>query len=295
MTHLKINYMSKIFLIIILLLISIFFLSYGGITGFNAVDVSIKEKTQGAILLDYNYNVNLTSAQSITAEFVNTGTSNYTARIEITVYMYNNTTGNLQELANYYDSYFFLLPGGRKSFKTVFLPNRIGAYYIKVKVPYDLKIAELWGSFFVTFYYPYEQPAVITVPPSLVIPSQIQTGIAGLNLIYKDKIDLYPGQKTLIDITVNNTGTINLHNLKFYSTTTGYISFEVNPKEIYELENKEYNIFLVSLELSKDIPAGEYDFFFEVLGLEARKTGNIKLNVTSVVKPIKDGRFMRQF
>ena len=286
----KISLINKTFLICIFLLIVVSFTFYynlGGITGFNAADVSIKPKTHGTILLDYDSIVNLTESQNITVEFVNTGTSNYTARIEITMYMYNNTTGNLQELANYYDTSVFLYPGSRKSFKTTFLPNRVGTYYIKVRVPYDAKVAEYWGSFFVVWYY-YQIPEIIHVVTYVgggTIPAQKEVGIADLNLDYKDKIDLYPGQKILLNIGVNNTGTINLHNLKFYSSTTEYINFEVNPKEIYELGYGESNIFLVSLEVSKDIPEGEYDFFFEVLGLEISRTGDIKLNITSLAKP----------
>jgi len=290
----KINTMNKIFLISIFSLIVAFFIFYynlGRITGFNVFDVSIKAKTKGTILLDYESIVNLTETQNITAEFANTGTTNYSARIEITMYMYNNTTGSLQELANYYDTYVFLLPGDRKSFRTTFLPNRVGTYYIKVRVPYDAKVAEYWGSFFVVWYY-YQIPEIIhivTYPGGGAIPAQKEAGITGLELEYKEKVDLYPGQEVLLSITLNNTGTINLHNLKFYSSTTEYIDFEVNPKEIYELGFKESNVFLVSLKISEYIPPGEYDFFFEVLGLEVRRTGNIKLNITPFAKlPPKD-------
>jgi len=290
----RVKHLDKSLLIVILLLICAFFLSRYGLnmmTGFNAVDISIKETTKGAILLNYNTTINLTSKQDITAEFVNTGSSNYTERIEITVYLYNNTSGGLDQKADYYDSLAFLLPGERKSFTTTFLPNRLGIYYIRVKVPYDAKTAELWGSFFVNYVY-FQTPQVIFVPISYgggTIPGQKEVGITSLDLNYKDSLDLYPGQNTLTSIGLNNTGTIGLHNLQFYSTTTENINFEINPKEIFELKQGEYKIFLVSLNLSKGTPPGEYDFSFEVLGLEVRKTGNIKLNVTPLAKkPIKD-------
>ena len=150
MTKIKIDAKNKIFLIIIFSLIFAFlFFKYNlsGITGFNALNVSIKEKTVGQILLGYNSSINLSESQPILAEFVNTGTSNYSARIELTIYMYNNTSGSLQQLANYYDNYVFLQHGERESFKTVFLPTETGTYYIKARVPYDARTAELWGSF----------------------------------------------------------------------------------------------------------------------------------------------------
>ncbi len=293
MFKIQISIMNKIFLISILLLIVAFLIFYynlSGITGFAGADlnVSIKLKTRGKILLEFNPLINLTESQNIRVEFINTGTTNYTARIEITVFMYNTTTGTLDELANYYDTSVYLYPGGRKSFSTVFLPTREGTYYIKVRVPYDARIAEYWGSFYVSFQYILRRRIVFSTYGGQAIPTK-GVGITDLELRYKDKIDLYPGQKILLGITVNNTGTTNLHNLKFYSSITDYVYFEVNPKEVYELGPREYKIFLVSLETSKDTPPGEYDFFFEVVGLEIKEIGNVKLNITYLAElPPKD-------
>ncbi len=293
-TMFKISITNKIFLISIFSIIVAFLMFYynlSGITGFVGADVAIKSKTDGNIFLNYNYSVNLTSIQNITVEFINTGSTNYTARIEIALYFYNNTTGNLDELATYYDASVFLFPGERKNFKISFLPNRVGIYYIKARVIYGAKVGEQWGSFFV--YYRYTQiPEIIhvaTYPGGGTIPRKGEGGITNLDLEYRDKVELYPGQEILLSVTVNNTGTINLHNMKFYSSTTEYIDFEVNPKEIYELGLGEHSIFLISLKLSEDIPPGEYDFFFEVLCLEIKRTGNIKLNITPFAKPpLKD-------
>ncbi|NIO45039.1 MAG: hypothetical protein GTN36_05820 [Candidatus Aenigmarchaeota archaeon] len=286
----KIDVTNKIFLISISSIIIAFLMFYynlGGITGFVGADVSIKSKTDGNILLSYDYSVNLTTSQNITAEFVNTGSTNYTATIEITVYYYNNTTGNLNELVSYTDASVFLYPGERQRFTTSFLPIRTGFYYIRVRVPYDAKVAEQWGSFYV-FWYWSQTPEiihVITYPGGGTIPAQTELGITGLGLDYKDEVDLYPGQEILLSVGVNNTGTINLHNMKLFSSTTEYIDFEVNPKEIFELRFGEHSIFLISLKVSEDIPEGEYDFFFEVLCLETKRTGNIVLNVTPFAKP----------
>ncbi len=284
--------MDKVFLISIFLMLIAFFIFYynlSGITGFAGADfnVSIKSKTQGIINLAYNTNVNLTESQEIIVDFFNSGSTNYSATIEVTVYIYNSTTGGLQQLADYSDITVHLYPGERRNFKTNFLPNRVGTYYIKVRVPYDARVSEQWGSFFVTWYY-YQAPQVIYVTTTYgggTIPRREEGGIADIKLEYDDKVDLYPGQDVLLSVKVNNTGTINLHNLKFQSSTTEYISFEVNPKEVYELRFNESVIFLVSLKIAEDIPIGEYDFFFEVMGLEIKRTGNIELNITPFAKP----------
>ncbi len=290
----KISYVNKIFIIGIISLISITLMLHyklNEITGLNSFDVGVKDETTGTILLGYDSSINITATQNITAEFVNTGSSNYTSRIEITVYLFNNTSGNLEQQADYYDSITFLLPGERETFKISYLANRVGAYYIRARVPYDSKTAELWGSFFVSYIY-FQTPRIIFVPTSYgggTIPGQKEMGITSLELEYKDNVDLYPGQKVLLSVTLKNTGTVNIHNLKFYSSTTNYIIFEVNPKEVYELGYNGSTIFLVSLEVSKSTPEGEYDFAFNVLGLEIQKTGSIKLNVTSLAKrPLKD-------
>jgi hypothetical protein len=141
----------------------------------------------------------------------------------------------------------------------------------------------------VTYYIAPTQEVIhiITSYGGGTIPAQREYGVTELELQYNDTVKLYPGQKILLNIRLNNTGTINLHNLKFYSSTTEYIGFEVNPKEIYELGFGESSIYLVSLETSKDTPTGEYEFFFEVIGLETKRSGSINLVVTSEVKSIK--------
>jgi hypothetical protein len=289
----KINIISKILLISIFLIALsslMFYYDLGGITGYagSNLNISIRSRTRGQIHLDYAPIVNLTTSQNMTAEFVNTGSTNYTAQIQIVMYIYNETTGSLEELAEYIDNSVLLYPGQRKSFSTSFRPNRIGTYYIKVRVPYDARVGEYWGSFFVVYYHPYQPPQVIhvvTYEGGGIIPAQKEMGLTGLNIEYDNKLDLYPGQEILFTVNLSNTGTVNLHNLKFQSSTTEYIDFEVNPKEIYELGFNESSLFLVSLKLSENTPPGQYDFAFEILGLEVSRSGNIKLNITPYAKP----------
>jgi hypothetical protein len=99
---------------------------------------------------------------------------------------------------------------------------------------------------------------------------------------------MHPGETSLIPISLKNTGTVNLHSLKFYSSTTEYISFEINPKEIYEMGYGDSSIILVSLDLADDMPPGKYDISFDVQGIEVKRSGVITLNVSSVPKSIRD-------
>lgn len=268
--------------------------SYVGITGYNTADVSIKEKNQGSILIGYNRTINLTNPQVITAEFVNIGTTNFSSRIEVSVYIYNNDTGSLDDLAAYYDGYSTLFPGERKSFRVAFLPMKTGTYYIKVRVPYGTKVAESWASFFVTYTYEQVQE-VIFIPTSYgggTTPAQREYGTTDMTLDFNASLELYPGERTIFPVTVSNTGTINIHSVTFYSTTTDSIDFEANPKQIYELRQNRSVMFLVSLNVSESISPGAYDFFFEVKGDEIKKSGSIKLNIlpfnVSIEKEVQD-------
>jgi hypothetical protein len=279
-------------ILVVIVLSMILFLGYNqmAVTGFNTADVSIKEKMQGQILMNYFSNVNLTSSQNVTVEFTNTGTGNYSARIEMTVYFYNTTTLSLEQLATYQDNYAFLNPGERKSFSTVFIPTKLGTYYIKARVPFGSMVNEGWGSFFVTYYFDMS-PEVKFIATSYgggFISGQREFGVSSLELSYNTTIDTYPGQKLLLPIKLINTGTVNLHGLKFYSSTTENINFDVNPKEIYQLTQNESNLFLVSLEISNNTQPGKYDFYFQILGIEIKRAGSITLNVESIAKSIKD-------
>ena len=93
----------------------------------------------------------------------------------------------------------------------------------------------------------------------------------------------------MFPVTISNTGTINLHDISFYSTTTENIDFEANPKQIYELGQGKSAMFLISLNVSDSIPAGSYDFYFEIMGREIKRSGNIKLNIASFNVSIEDG------
>jgi hypothetical protein len=264
--------------------------SYMSITGYNTASVSVKEKTQGAILMNYDRNVNLTETQTITAEFVNTGTNNFTSRIEITVYLYNNDTNNLEQLATYYDGYVTLFSGERKSFTANFLPTKIGTYYIKVRVPYEYKVTEAWGSFFVTWTWPQVQEIIFvsTSQGGGIIQGQREYGTTEMELSYNSSLDIYPGQSMMFPIFIRNTGTINLHNVKLYSTTTENIGFDVNPKVVYELRQNKSAMFLVSINVSENIQPGDYEFAFDVMGEEIKRSGIVKLSVGSFNVSIED-------
>jgi hypothetical protein len=254
------------------------------------VDVSIKEKLQGKITaLDFKSAINITETQKITTEFTNIGSLPLTAKIEETIYFYNNT--KLSPVAYYYDSSVNLLPGMKRIYRTVFTPPYYGSYYIKVRVPYDSKVTETWGVFSTVYYAPPIQPIIVVVPPTGGGPVTYITREAGtpkLSLEYKNSYDLYPGQSLLISISAKNTGEVSLYNLRLSTSTSSLIMTDINPKVLFDLKINESNIFLISLTIPKDIPIGSYPLSFELISDKTREQGSINLNVTSYEIPIKD-------
>jgi len=285
--------MNKVFLIIFSLTIVLIFInSLSKITGFilGQAEVSIKESLLGKITgLDYKYSLNISDIQNITAEFTNIGSLPLTAKIEITVYYYNET--RLDPVAYYYDSYVYLLPGMKRSYKVAFTPPYYGNYYIKVRVPYDTKVTELWGSFTVSFFFPPVPPIIIVIPPSQpgeVTYKIIEAGIPRLTAEYQKNYDLNPGQSILISINANNTGEVSLLNLRFSTSTTSLIETEVNPKTLMILRPNTSALFLLSVTIPKDTPIGVYPLNFEIICDKTIETGTISLNVTSVEISIRD-------
>jgi hypothetical protein len=287
------NYMNKVFLIVIsLLLIFTFSHFIFSITGFEitGADVNIEEKIQGMITaLAFKPLISITEFQNITAEFTNIGSVPVTQRLEEIVYFYNET--KLDPVAYYYDSSVYLAPGMKRAYKTVFTPPYYGTYYIKAKSYYETKITERWGVFSVVYYATPLPPIVVVVPPSGGGPITYvinEAGVPRLSLEYQKKYDLYPGQSLLISVTAKNTGETELLDLKLSTSISNLINIEVNPKVLPELKVNNSNIFLISLDIPKDIPTGEYPLSFELISDKTMESGSITLNITSREVSIKD-------
>lgn len=284
--------MNKVFLVIIsiamVLIFSSFFLKTTGL--FVNADVSIAEKLKGAITaLNYKSTISITDFQNITVEFTNIGSLPMTAQIQETIYFYNNT--RLNPVAYYYDSYVNLVPGMKRAFKTVFTPPYYGVYYIEARVPYETMVAESWGAFSVVYYVPTPPPIVIYVPPSN--PGTItyvtnEVGTPGLSAEYQKDYNLNPGQSILIGVTAINTGEVWLNNLRFSLSGTDLITTDVNPKSLEMLSPNKSSIFLISLTVPNDTPAGVYPLDFEIVSDKATTSGTINLNVSSHEVSIKD-------
>jgi flagellar basal body-associated protein FliL len=285
-----------LFIISILLLTSFvvyYRFSPKGFTGFVPmvnVTVKVEETTKGEITaLIYKEYINFTDIQDITTEFANVGGSTLTEKIEIRIYW--NNQSKLQEMAYYYDSQAVLQPSMRRTYSISFLPPYLGLYYIKVKVPYDSKAVERWGSFMVI--YPPSSPSQVIIPPAPIpaprapIPTVTEeAGVPDIDLKYPETVNITQGESKLFSILAKNIGNVSLNNLRLYISTTNLITIEINPKSVFKLSPNESAIFLISVNVPKTIPLGKYPFDFVMISDEIRKAKSIELQIVSAFPSI---------
>jgi len=287
--------------VILTLLLASFIIYYKfspkGFTGFIPmanVTVGVKETLKGEITaLFYEEFINFTQIQNITTEFTNVGGTTLTEKIEIRVYW--NNQSRLQEMAYYYDSQTVLKSSMRRTYTVSFLPPYLGLYYIKVKVPYDSRTVERWGSFMVV--YPYTPPPVNIITPSVPArpvptPAPVvaeEVGIPKIGLEYPEKVNITQGESKLFSILVKNIGNVSLNNIKFYISTTSLVEIEINPKQVFKLLPKESAIFLISVDVPETTPVGEYPFDFVATSDETKEERSIKLQIISLLPSIEEG------
>jgi hypothetical protein len=259
-----------------------------GITGFfpmGNTTVGVSEKIKGEIIaLIYENYINFTQIQDITAEFANVGSTVLTEKIEIRVYW--NNQSKLQEMAYYYDSQGVLNSGMRRTYSVSFLPPYLGLYYIKVKVPYDSRAVERWGSFMVT-YPPSIPPVEVITPetaPSYAIVEKVRA--PSMALEYPETVRIKQGESKLFNILVRSTGNIPLSNVRLYISTSNLLDIEINPKQFFKIVPNESAIFLVSVNTSEKTPVGNYSFDFQVISDEVKEEKSIRLEIVSEIPSI---------
>ncbi|MEM7825071.1 MAG: hypothetical protein QXO27_03820 [Candidatus Aenigmatarchaeota archaeon] len=287
----KIIALISVFIIFLILASGYYiFLKITGFVSLSNLDVTIKEKASGKILLAFKPFLEIGETQKIYAEFINTGTNSVTAKIEEKIYSYVN--GSLKPLAYYYDTSIPLNPGMRRGYNTVFIPPYVGLYYIQAEASYDYKKVETWGAFSV--YYPSvpTPPTLQPVTPQYIFPVQEAIGVPKLGLNYPEKVKISQGESMLISITASNVGNTTLHNLKLYFSTTSLINFTINPKQIASLAFNRSVIFLISVDVPTTTPEGIYPFDFELISDEIKDVGKITIEVIAL--PISEEEEIRQ-
>jgi len=272
--------LATVLVLIVLVATLLIFVRITGFLSYSSITISVQEKMSGKILLAYEPTIELGNSQTIHTEFINTGTNTVTAKVEIRVHTYTN--GSIKPSAYYYDSPVLLNSGMRRNYKVVFVPPDAGLYYIQARASYDTRVVETWGAFSV--YYPTappQPPQIIyqpITPPPTVAPPRLYLECPG-------RVNITKGTSELISIILRNVGGADIHDLRFYVSTTGLINFTINPKQASFLGVNRSMIVLVSVDVPEDMAEGEYPLTFEVMSSEVKESCEIKLEIVSVPAP----------
>ncbi|MFH8086769.1 MAG: NEW3 domain-containing protein [Candidatus Aenigmatarchaeota archaeon] len=257
------------------------------ITGFVGANfsVNISEVLKGELLIGYKEQLNWGEFQNITVDFLNTGSVPFQEKIEVRIYY--NYEGKLQPLAYYYDSMATLKPGERRSYRVNYLPPTIGTYYIKVRVPYDGKMIETWKTFMVIYIPPPPPVQIITLPPEITAPVEVEIGKPAMQIDYPEKITITQGESKLFSVIVKNTGQVSLKNMRLAISLPSSFSIEINPKEIFKIIPNETAVFLVYLTIPNQTLPGTYPLDFEVITDKIKEGRRISVEVVSALPDIE--------
>ena len=245
------------------------------------ISVSIKPVEMGRILFfEYSPIVEVYDPQSITVEFMNTGSVAFQQNIEITI-----MDINLSFVGNYTDDYVDVLPGQTRQYSIQYVTDEPGHYWIRAMSTFSEKYVVAWGLYKVngTKILPYYPPII---PPSL--PEDGSGGSSAaeyldalhpyLSLEYPSNITLTQNQSTVTYVVVKNTGDADASNVILLPKSVG-IKIDVTPKLIPEILIHDEGVFIISIEVSNNTEPGIYPIDFVVLADDAKSKGHIDVIV----------------
>ena len=264
-----------------ILTILLFFSRFSGYFVSPTINVSIEQKKEAKILLNYQPLIDITERQNITAEIVNTGSVEIYEEMMVRIYYYNRS---LRPMAEYFDSPRRLLPGERSPFFLVFVPNEIGTYFIQARATYDGKSTETWGRFDVIIR-PILQPIIL--PPERVptyVPTPVFLAPPKLSIYVKNVTDAYQDSFVSIPVTLVNEGERDAYEIKPYLSYPKALEISISPLYIKQLSARENVTFLINIKIPKDFQVGLYQLVFEASSNETKASKEFYINVSA--KPI---------
>ena len=282
--------MNKILLLVALILIAVAAVDIGTsgkITGYvvlasdKNISVSIKPVEQGRIFFfDYLPIVEVYEPQSISVEFINTGSATFQQNMEITI-----MDTNLSFVGNYTDDFVDVLPGQTRQYNIQYVTDEPGYYWIRAMSTFSGKYVVAWGLYQVngTKVLPYYPPIIF--PP---LPADGSGGASAaeyldshhsyLSLEHPPNITLTQNQSTVTYVVVKNIGDADASNVVLLPKSLG-IKIDVTPKLIPEILVNDEGVFIISLDASNDTEPGTYPIDFIVMADDARSKGHIDVIV----------------
>ncbi len=249
------------------------------------INIAIEEKKELKIIsFIYNGTIDIEQSQNVSVTIMNVGSIPVTAQIFIDIFYYSN--GSLVPEASYIDFPVYLEGGYKHTFKIKYYPSKEGTFYIRVKVPYDSKVIEAWGLFYVKIFpitlTRYTTPTPIEVPKiSYYLVS------TKMELFGPDKIELYQGESGMINMTLQNKGEIDLGNIIPYLSVPSFVNYRINPPVVSVLGVNQSVVFMISFDIPSNATPGSYDATLEVHNpySSARKSFVIELKGKEFISP----------
>jgi len=307
------KFAAAIALLIALVAISFFVpAKTGNVTA--PMDVSIRNKTVLDIVgLDFKNEISIYDTQNIFGEILNSGATEYDARISITVYnLTSNTSTKMNLVSTYVDSSVHMMPGDRRDFSAIFVPPELGWYYIRFSANYNNRVAETWGSFYVSLTgnelnnttppptngtnntgpgnnNTTGPPINIIVTPSNggVIINKNVFYVPGMVLEYNPSINVSRNETALLGVKVTNTGNMDLTDVTFHISSPDSFAIDIEPKGFQTIRMNESLYFLVSID-PQNATAGEHDLDFAVSSQYVKQLGTVTVDVSELPSSLQD-------
>jgi len=280
---------KTILAVILLLSILLFFSKMTGYLTFTSLNVSIKEKKEAALLLDFQPLITILQSERIRAEVVNIGSVPFNETMTIRIYIYNVT---IKPVIDYQDSFFFLYPGDRHAFPVTFTPISIGTYYIEARAKFDGKVVQTWGRFDVI--YPPEAVRAkipVRIEPVYLPPEKVPSYVPTIVFLAPPKLEIYvknitasQGSETIVPILLKNFGEREAFDIRPFISIPKDLEFSLSPLNIPQLSPNETVSFSLTIKIPENFPIGLYQIVFEVSSNETKASSSFYLNITK--KPV---------
>jgi hypothetical protein len=279
--------MKKNSILLTIILILAFFLYFSKLTGYfvtPTINISIAEKKEAKILLDWQPVIDISQEERIRVETVNTGSVPIEKFTTIRIYFFN---GSLFPMKEYQElNSVNLYPGERHSYSVIYYPPFTGTYYIQARVKYDGKAVETWARFDVIvnisrvitpIVKPVYQPPEITPQ---YIPTIVYLSPPKLQIEIKNLTDALQDSEAIIVAKVKNLGERDAFELKPYISYPSSLEIRVSPLFVEKLSVNESISFLLSIKIPKDFLPGLYQLTFEISSNETKTSKSFFLNVS---------------
>ena len=276
------------------------------------INVSISPFDNGRVgYFSYPEEITQYSRMIIDAEFINTGSTSYTKNTLLQIGAYDD---NMTVLANRTGLTTSIMPGGRSLDTLRYTPLTYGFYWMHLIVSYGNKTADAWGSFYVSPYY-----SIIIPPegdggsggssdsegtgggagsgggaggsggslgssggmgiPSVSDLSKSDTGRVLVTLLHDNKVYVRPGELSEVYVVVNNTGTMTLRQMMLLPRIVGNIMLDAQPMNVQTLKSGQSAIFMITLDVPRDIENRTYPLDFKVIFDKGNKSGHVDVVV----------------